>query len=277
MTVLSAGRRIESPVSRDVLDGAVRLLAPPAREPSRPPELLETGIKVVDVMCPLVRGGTVAVAGEYRAGTVVVVEELSRRLSHKPGGVTIFSFIPPGPGASFQEMWAKEGYTGGTVGTVQTFYFLGEEEWTAERLAALPSVDVVIRLSQALGQLGIYPTIDPLVSRSRLLDESLLGREEVEVAARVREALTLLSAGGRREDPDMELRTQCARKIQRFFAQPFYVAEPYTRRPGVTVSRAEALRLCREILDGVHDGIPEKAFYFTGGIDEIRERARTGD
>jgi F-type H+-transporting ATPase subunit beta len=160
---------------------------------------------------------------------------------------------------------------------VQTFYFLGEEEWTAERLAALPSVDVVIRLSQALGQLGIYPTIDPLASRSRLLDESLLGREEVEVAARIREALTLLSAGGRGEDPNMELRTQRARKIRRFFAQPFYVAEPYTRRPGVTVSRAEALRVCREILDGVHDGIPEKAFYFTGGIDQVRESARAGD
>ena len=274
MTVLSAGRRIEAPVSRDVLAGAVRLLAAPAREPGRPPELLETGIKVVDVMCPLVRGGTVAVAGEYRAGTMVVVEELSRRLRREPGGVTIFSFIPPGPGLSFQEVWAKEGHTGGTVGTVQTFYFLGEEEWTAERLAALPSVDVVIRLSQALGQLGIYPTIDPLTSRSRLLDERFLGREDLEVAARVREALSLLCVDGGGEVSHAELLTQRARKIQRFFAQPFYVAEPYTRRAGVTVSRAEALRVCREILDGVHDGIPEKAFCFTGGIDEVRARAR---
>jgi F-type H+/Na+-transporting ATPase subunit beta len=53
------------------------------------------------------------------------------------------------------------------------------------------------------------------------------------------------------------------------------VAEPYTKRPGVFVSRAEALRGCREILDGVHDDLPDEAFYFTGGVDEIRARAAT--
>jgi F-type H+-transporting ATPase subunit beta len=170
-------------------------------------------------------------------------------------------------------MWAKEGHTGGTAGTVQTFYFLGQEEWTAERLAALPSVDVVIRLSRELAQIGIYPTIDPLASRSRLLDTSLVGPEHVEIAARVREVLLTALADKRREPPGIELLTQRARKLQRFFAQPFYVAEPYTRRPGVTVSHAEALRVCREILDGVHDELAEQAFYFTGGIDQIRARA----
>jgi len=274
MTVLSAGRRIEAPARGEVLDGAVRLLSGRARETGRSPELLETGIKVIDVMCPLVRGGTVAVAGELRAGTCVVAEELCRRLSAEPGGVSIFAFIPPSPAPEreFQEMWAKEGFTGGTAGTVQTFYFLGEEEWTAERLAALPAVDVVIRLSRELAQLGIYPTIDPIASHSRLLDANLVGREHVEVAARVREVL-LASADARGERPEMERLKQRARKLQRFFAQPFYVAEPYTRHPGIAVSRPEALRACREILDGVHDGLPEEAFYFTGGIDEVRARA----
>jgi F0F1-type ATP synthase beta subunit len=277
MTVLSSGRRIEAPAGREVLDRAVRLLAGPVREPDRPPELLETGIKVIDVLCPLVRGGTVAVAGELRAGTCVVVEELCRRLSREPGGVSIFAFMPPHPGPEreFQEMWAKEGHTGGTAGTVQTFYFLGQEEWTAERLAALPSVDVVIRLSRELAQIGIYPPIDPLASRSRLLDASLVGPEHVETAARVREVLLAASADKPREPPGMGLLTQRARKLQRFFAQPFYVAEPYTRRPGVAVSRAEALRTCREILDGVHDRLPEQAFYFAGGIDEAQARAGT--
>jgi hypothetical protein len=71
-------------------------------------------------MCPLVRGGTVAVAGELPAGTCVVVEELCRRLSPEPGGLSIFAFIPPHPGPEreFQEMWAKEGHTGGTPGTI---------------------------------------------------------------------------------------------------------------------------------------------------------------
>ena len=265
MTVLSAGRRIEAPAGREAVDRAVRLLAGPVREPDRAPELLPTGIKVIDVMCPLVRGGTVAVAGELRAGASVVVEELCRRLSREPGGVSIFAFIPPydGPERAFQEMWAKEGYTGGTAGTVQTFYFLGQEEWTAERLATLPSVDAVIRLSKDLAQIGIYPTVDPLVSRSRLLDMGLVDPEHTEIAARIRQALAPTAAE--------ELNSR-ARKVQRFFAQPFYVAEPYTHRPGVTVSRAEALQVCREILDGVHDRLPEAAFYFTGGMDEIRAK-----
>jgi RNA polymerase sigma factor (sigma-70 family) len=276
MTVMSAGRRIGAPASRETLDGAVRLLAGPAREPGRLLELLETGIKVIDVMCPLVRGGTVAVAGEYGAGTMVVVEEVSRRVSDDCDGVSIFAFVPPGPGSSFQEMWAKEGHTGGTVGSVQTFYFLGEEEWTADRLAALPTVDAVIRLSRELKQIGIYPTIDPLASRSRLLDSGQIDREHAEVAARVREVLAVLAGDGE-GGPDRDLLKQRARKLQRFFAQPFYVAEPYTRRPGVTVGREEAIRVCREILDGVHDDVPEEAFYFTGGIDAVRARAALPD
>ena len=273
MTVLSAGRRIEAPAGRDAVDQAVRLLAGPVREPDRAPELLPTGIKVIDVMCPLVRGGTVAVAGELRTGASVVVEELCRRLSQEPGGVSIFAFIPPydAPERAFQEMWAKEGYTGGTAGTVQTFYFLGQEEWTAERLATLPSVDAVIRLSKDLAQLGIYPTVDPLASRSHLLDMGLVDPEHAEIAARVRQALPATGAETP-ASPEGELLKQRARKVQRFFAQPFYVAEPYTHRPGVTVSRAEALQICRETLDGVHDRLPEAAFYFTGGMDEIRAK-----
>lgn len=64
-----------------------------------------------------------------------------------------------------------------------------------------------------------------------------------------------------------------ARKLQRFFAQPFFCAEPYTHRPGVTVSVADALAGCREILDGIHDNVPEQAFYFTGTMAEVVKRA----
>ena len=272
MTVLSSGRRTEVPVSREVLDGAVRLLAGRARDPGHRPELLETGIKVIDVMCPLVRGGTVVIAGEYGAGTLVLVEELVRRLSGERGGVSLFTFIPPGPSLSFQEVWAKEGYTGGTVGSVQTFYFVGEEAWTVDRLSALPAVDVMIRLSRELGRHGIYPTIDAVVSRSRLLEAGTLSQEHAAAAARIREALMVAPAtvtGSSGLPTEAELRAQRSRKLQRFFAQPFFVAEPYTRRPGVAVGLGEALRGCREILDGIHDAVPEHAFYFTGGIADV--------
>ena len=272
MTVLNSGRRTEMPVSREVLDGAVRLLAGRARDPGHRPELLETGIKVIDVMCPLVRGGTVVIAGEYGAGTLVLVEELVRRLSGEPRGVSLFTFIPPGPSLSFQEVWAKEGYTGGTVGSVQTFYFVGEEAWTVDRLSALPAVDVVIRLSRELGRHGIYPTIDAVVSRSRLLEAGTLSQEHAAAAARIREALMVAPAtvtGSSGLPTEAELRAQRSRKLQRFFAQPFFVAEPYTRRPGVAVGPGEALRGCREILDGIHDAVPEHAFHFPGGIADV--------
>ena len=161
------------------------------------------------------------------------------------------------------------------MGPLQTFYFLREEgPWPAAEVAAIRGVDSVIRLSTALAQLGIYPTVDPSSSRSRLLDAKLVEREHVEIAARAREALAALELPP--EHPRLEeaerLR-QRARKLQRFFAQPFFVAEPYTRRPGLHVSRAEALRGCRAILDGEMDAVPEKAFYFTGTLDDVLKAA----
>ena len=65
------------------------------------------------------------------------------------------------------------------------------------------------------------------------------------------------------------------RMLRRFFGQPFFAAERYTHRPGVIVPLAESLRVCREILDGVHDAVPTEAFFFTGGIDEIRSQGKS--
>jgi RNA polymerase sigma factor (sigma-70 family) len=264
MTVLSAGREIATPVSREGLDRVVQLLSAPSLTPGM---LVPTGIKVIDVMCPLVAGGTLAIAGEWKAGTAVVLEELVRRLSGGTARVSIFTFVPGGGTMTYREMAEKEGYSEGTVGAVQTFFFRREDgPWTAEGLATLTSLDVVIRLSTALAQLGIYPTVDPLTSRSRLLESGAVGHEHVEIAERAKQALALLAPGAPEADARAVAR---ARKLQRFFAQPFYCAEPYTRRPGVTVSVTDALRGCREILDGAHDDVPEEAFYFTGGIAEV--------
>ena len=274
MTVLSAGRRIEAPAGREALDRAVRLLAGPVREPDRnagaAPDRHQGHRRDVPARARRDGGGR----GRASGGASVVVEELCRRLSREPGGVSIFAFIPPydAPERAFQEMWAKEGHTGGTAGTVQTFYFLGQEEWTAERLATLPSVDAVIRLSKDLAQLGIYPTVDPLASRSRLLDAGLVSPEHAEIAARVRQALPATGAETP-AGPEGELLKQRARKVQRFFAQPFYVAEPYTRRPGVTVSRRRGPPGLPRDPRRPPRRLPEAAFYFTGGMDEVRARA----
>jgi F-type H+/Na+-transporting ATPase subunit beta len=113
--------------------------------------------------------------------------------------------------------------------------------------------------------------VDVRTTRARLLDDNRIDASDVEIARRAREAILLRRAG--QDNPEMAADAVLAergRKLQAFFSQPFYVAEPYTRRPGSYVRRADALRGCREILDGVHDDLPAEAFYFTGGIDEIR-------
>jgi len=275
MTVLSAGRHVETPLSREVFDRSVRLLAGPSAPSDAPVEMLETGIKVIDVMCPLVLGGTVALAGELRAGTTVLMEELVRRLSGGSAGVSLFA-LAPWTLASIVDALKEDGFDPTTTGSVQTFYFRAEEgAWTPERLAGLAAVDVVIRMSAALAGRGIYPPVDPLTSRSTLLDSERFDPAHRALAARVREALgALLAPVGDAPAAD-RLTLERADKLLRFFAQPFYVAEPYTKRPGVSVGVAESLRVCREILDGAHDAVPAKAFYFTGGRDAVMAQAAT--
>jgi len=236
---------------------------------------------VIDVMCPIRAGGSVAIAGENGAGTTVVMEEIVRRISKSSHPVTLFVLIPPpseiwppslDENRSLAEELKNEGYSEGTVGAVQTFFLTGVAgPWTAETLAALAPIDTVVQLARAMILRKNYPGVDVLTTRSRLLDDNLVGAADVEIARRAREAIALLRAAQENPalapDPVLLARAQ---KLQAFFSQPFFVAEPYTKRPGLYVSRAEALRGCREILDGAHDDLPADAFYFTGGIDEIR-------
>jgi F0F1-type ATP synthase beta subunit len=256
----------------------VPLLAGPAPESAR---LVETGIKVIDLLCPLVAGGSVAIAGELRAGTTVVMEEMVRRLSVGSAPVTIFVMMPPPseqwppslePGYSYANGLQAEGYSEGTVGPVQTFFFRGvETPWTPERLAALDPVDAVLHLSAEMGlRHRIYPTVDPLTSRSRWLDTPAVSAEHADVARRVRAALAAARAGAYDAEP---LLLERARKLEQFFGQPFYVAELYTKRSGTTVTLGETIATCRDILAGAHDDLSVDAFRFAGSIDEIRGRA----
>ena len=249
------------------------------------PRRRSTGIKVIDVMCPIRAGGSVAIAGEYGSGNTVVMEEIVRRIGKGDRPVTMFMLFPPpseiwppslDENRSIAEELKAEGYSEGTTGSVQTFFVGGElQPWTTEKLAKLASVDTVIHLTRDMILRKNYPGIDLLTARSRLLDDRLLGAEELDIAKRARAAIALGRAT--QEDPRMEadpLELERARKLQAFFSQPFFVAEPYTKRPGSYVSRTDALRGCREILDGWHDDLPAEALYFAGSIEEIRVGGR---
>jgi len=158
----------------------------------------------------------------------------------------------------------------GTVGVVQTFFFRAEDgPWTDDRLAELAPVDVVIHLSREMARQKIYPCINPRTSRSRLLETKAVGDEHAQIAERARQALTTL------RDPALvaaadALALERARKLAYFFAQPFFCAEPWTKKPGSYVSLKDSLCACAEILDGRHDDLPVEAFYFSGNLDEIR-------
>jgi F-type H+/Na+-transporting ATPase subunit beta len=91
-----------------------------------------------------------------------------------------------------------------------------------------------------LGRIGIYPTVDPLSSRSRLLESAAVSPHHMDVASRGRRALALAAAT---PSPEQELAWHRARTLQRFFAQPFFVAEPYTKRSGLYVPLDEAARV----------------------------------
>ena len=278
-TVLSSGRPSEIPVDRLGLDRIVPLLA--GRGADREATLLETGIKVIDVMCPLAAGGSAAIAGELRTGITVVSEELVRRLSGGTDRVSLFTLMPRWPelpqGWSMAEALKKDGFSEGTVGAVQTFFFRSEDgPWTADRLAGLAPVDAVIHLSRSIIQSKIYPAVDALTSRSRLLETKAVDPEHAAIVERVREAIAARRAADAQPGLGADsLVLERARKLQNFFAQPFFVAEPYTKRPGSYVSRADALSGCREILDGEHDDLPVEAFYFNGSIAEIRKGTGT--
>jgi F-type H+-transporting ATPase subunit beta len=133
-------------------------------------------------------------------------------------------------------------------------------------------VDTLIVLARDMILRKNYPGVDVRTTRSRLIDENRLPADVVAIARQARDAIALWrgvsdNPGAGAPDPVLLER---AKKLQAFFSQPFFVAEPYTKRPGSYVSRADALRGCREILDGKHDDLPADAFYFTGSIEEIR-------
>jgi RNA polymerase sigma factor (sigma-70 family) len=144
-TVLSSGQHVSQPVARVEFARTVGALA--GQSVISEPSFLETGIKVIDVTCPLVAGGTLAIAGDLGAGITVVMEEIVRRLSGGRNRLTMFVMMPPAspewpytlePGFSVVDELKKAGYSEGAVGAVQTFFLRADEgPWTTERLAAL--------------------------------------------------------------------------------------------------------------------------------------------
>jgi F-type H+-transporting ATPase subunit beta len=127
--------------------------------------------------------------------------------------------------------------------------------------------------------------VDPLDSTSRILTPEIVGRDHYDVARRVQSILQrykelqdIIAIMGMDElsDEDKQIVAR-ARKVQRFLSQPFHVAEQFTGMEGRYVPLKETIRGFREIIDGLHDDLPESAFLFVGTIDEAVEKAKRGE
>jgi F-type H+-transporting ATPase subunit beta len=138
-------------------------------------------------------------------------------------------------------------------------------------------LDATIALERSIAERGIYPAVDPLASTSRILDPNVVGQEHYEVAREVQRVLQryrdlqdiIAILGVEELSPDDRQTVDRARRIERFFSQPFFTAEQFTGTPGQYVPREETVRSFKEILEGRHDGLPEQAFMYAGNIDMV--------
>ena len=170
----------------------------------------------------------------------------------------------------------------GSITSVQAIYVPADDLTDPSPATTFSHLDATVVLSRNIASLGIYPAIDPLDSTSRQLDPNVIGVEHYETARNVQATLQkykelkdIIAILGMDELSEEDKATVSrARKIERFFSQPFHVAEVFTGSPGKYVPLKETIRGFKMILDGGCDQIPEQAFYMVGGIDEVIEKAK---
>ena len=347
---------------------------PPYSEQIGTSEILETGIKVVDLIAPYAKGGKIGLFGGAGVGKTVLIMELINNIATQHGGISVFTGVgertregndlynemkqsgviaktalvygqmnePPGArmrvalsGLTMAEYFRdKEGQDvllfidniyrftqagaevsallgrmpsavgyqptlanemgalqeritstkKGSITSVQAVYVPADDLTDPAPATTFAHLDATTVLSRSIAALGIYPAVDPLESTSRMLSPDIVGDEHYSVARRVQQVLQryrelqdIIAIMGMDElSDDDKLTVSRARKIQRFLSQPFTVAEQFTGMRGKYVPIKETIRGFREILDGMHDDLPESAFLFVGSIDEAVEKAKRG-
>ena len=169
----------------------------------------------------------------------------------------------------------------GSVTSVQAIYVPADDYTDPAPATTFAHLDATTNLSRAIVEQGIYPAVDPLASSSRILDPQVIGDEHYNVARDVKRVLQrykdlqdIIAILGIDElSEEDKLSVARARRIQKFLSQPFFVAEQFTGLEGKYVSIADSIRGFKEIVEGLHDALPEQAFYLVGTIEEAVEKA----
>jgi F-type H+/Na+-transporting ATPase subunit beta len=165
----------------------------------------------------------------------------------------------------------------GSVTSIQAIYVPADDLTDPAPASVFAHLNATTTLSRSIAEKGIYPAVDPLDSTSTILKAEILGEEHFTVANEVKQVLQrykelqdIIAILGIDELSDEDKVTvNRARKIERFLSQPFNVAEQFTGVPGVYVPVAESIRGFKEILEGKHDDLPERAFFLKGTIDQV--------
>ena len=346
--------------------------APTLKELSSNVEILETGIKVIDLLAPYIKGGKIGLFGGAGVGKTVLIQELINNIAKEHGGISVFAGVgertregndlyhemsesgvinktamvfgqmnePPGArmrvaltgltmagyfrdyehqnvllfidniyrftqagsevSALLGRMPSAVGYQptlatemgalqeritstkSGSITSIQAIYVPADDYTDPAPATTFSHLDATTNLSRKISEEGIYPAVDPLASTSRALSPEIVGQEHYDVARRVQatiqrynELLDIIAILGMDElNEEEKLIVARARRIKLFLSQSFHVAEQFTGNKGTYVPVKETIRGFKEILDGLHDDLPEDAFRFVGTIDEAVEKGK---
>lgn len=169
----------------------------------------------------------------------------------------------------------------GAITSIQAVYVPADDYTDPAPATTFAHLDAVTALSRQIVELGIYPAVDPLASNSRILDPQIVGDEHYNTAQSVKQILQrykdlqdIIAILGLDElSEDDKLTVSRARKVQRFFSQPFFVGEKFTGVPGEYVKVEDTIKGFREIIEGNCDEMPEQSFYMVGTIEQAREKS----
>ena len=346
--------------------------APTLKELSSNVEILETGIKVIDLLAPYIKGGKIGLFGGAGVGKTVLIQELINNIAKEHGGISVCAGVgertregndlyhemsesgvinktamvfgqmnePPGArmrvaltgltmaeyfrdyehqnvllfidniyrftqagsevSALLGRMPSAVGYQptlatemgalqeritstkSGSITSIQAIYVPADDYTDPAPATTFSHLDATTNLSRKISEEGIYPAVDPLASTSRALSPEIVGQEHYDVARRVQatiqrynELLDIIAILGMDElNEEEKLIVARARRIKLFLSQSFHVAEQFTGNKGTYVPVKETIRGFKEILDGLHDDLPEDAFRFVGTIDEAVEKGK---
>lgn len=170
----------------------------------------------------------------------------------------------------------------GSITSVQAIYVPADDLTDPAPAAAFAHLDATTVLSRQISELGIYPAVDPLDSTSRIMEPGILGQEHYDVAKNCKEILQhykdlqdIINILGMDELSDEDkVVVRRARRLQRFFSQPFHVAEQFTGYAGKYVKLEDTIRSFKGIIDGKYDDLPESAFMYCGSIEDVVEKAK---